>query len=340
MIETTPPERGDSSLRTDPRDPPLAGRLEDEDCRVPHVPVGERTFRHGVELQRAGTRKPCLHRPIDRLPRVAALAVQPWQRFYQRAVGFARGATRRTSDRRGRPAFKGCEAHLRHDGVHIAAEHGLDRFVDDPDAGSHIRRVGRRHGSEYAGGVWHVAHRITVKLQPCWIVEDPADAWDREPCVVTAARAAQDRHLVAIIELTKDEERSARADTHVEVVGGHARENMVAGAGGRGRSPRCCRRGWRPCRRCCRCCGRSLGRRCGGSLRRRGGSGPPSGWGIVVPAEACDGDKDDRDRSRMESEPHDGHDLTPENRTRHRVRESVQVRVKGERFEQAEALRG
>ena len=33
-------------------------------------------------------------------------------------------------------------------------------------------------------------------------------------------------------------------------------------------------------------------------------------------------------------------DLTPENRTRHRVRESVQVRVKGERLEQAEALRG
>ena len=34
------------------------------------------------------------------------------------------------------------------------------------------------------------------------------------------------------------------------------------------------------------------------------------------------------------------YDLTPENRTRHRVRESVQVRVKGERLEQAEALRG
>ena len=33
-------------------------------------------------------------------------------------------------------------------------------------------------------------------------------------------------------------------------------------------------------------------------------------------------------------------DLTPENRARHRVRESVQVRVKGERLEQAEALRG
>ena len=33
-------------------------------------------------------------------------------------------------------------------------------------------------------------------------------------------------------------------------------------------------------------------------------------------------------------------DLTPENRTRHRVRESVQVRVKGERLEQAEAVRG
>ena len=33
-------------------------------------------------------------------------------------------------------------------------------------------------------------------------------------------------------------------------------------------------------------------------------------------------------------------DLTPENRTRHRVRESVQVRVKGERLEQAEVLRG
>ena len=32
-------------------------------------------------------------------------------------------------------------------------------------------------------------------------------------------------------------------------------------------------------------------------------------------------------------------DLTPENRTRHRVRESVQVREKGERLEQAEALR-
>ena len=35
-----------------------------------------------------------------------------------------------------------------------------------------------------------------------------------------------------------------------------------------------------------------------------------------------------------------GTDLTPENRTGHRVRESVQVRVKGERLEQAEALRG
>ena len=33
-------------------------------------------------------------------------------------------------------------------------------------------------------------------------------------------------------------------------------------------------------------------------------------------------------------------DLPPKNRTRHRVRESVQVRVKGERLEQAEALRG
>ena len=33
-------------------------------------------------------------------------------------------------------------------------------------------------------------------------------------------------------------------------------------------------------------------------------------------------------------------DLTPENRTRHRVRGSVQVRVKGERLEQAEAVRG
>ena len=36
----------------------------------------------------------------------------------------------------------------------------------------------------------------------------------------------------------------------------------------------------------------------------------------------------------------DPSDLTPENRTGHRVRESVQVRVKGERLEQAEALRG
>ena len=45
------------------------------------------------------------------------------------------------------------------------------------------------------------------------------------------------------------------------------------------------------------------------------------------------------DRRDLVLPTHDVSDLPPKNRTEHRVRESVQVREKGERDEQAEAVR-